>query len=111
MTRRVLDQLLQMRETDPYLRGMVRWVGFRQMPVEYERLARGGGVTHFPILGSLNPYKAVIKAVTAHSNAPIFVVLLGGLAVATLSLLGLAADGLLMLGGLGSVTAAWVLLG
>ena len=45
---RAVDHLLALRESDPYLRGLVVWLGFNQAFVPYERDARHAGRTHFP---------------------------------------------------------------
>jgi glycosyltransferase involved in cell wall biosynthesis len=37
LSRRVVDAVNQMRESDRYLRGLVHWSGFRQVPFEYDR--------------------------------------------------------------------------
>lgn len=43
MSRRVVEALGAMPERSRFLRGMTRWVGFRQATVEYERAPRAGG--------------------------------------------------------------------
>jgi glycosyltransferase involved in cell wall biosynthesis len=48
ISRRVLDILLQMPERHRYLRGMVSWVGFRQVPLLYDRDRRYAGKTKYP---------------------------------------------------------------
>jgi polyisoprenyl-phosphate glycosyltransferase len=47
MDRRVVDALLAMPERDRFVRGMVSWLGFSQIPVPYHREARAAGVTKF----------------------------------------------------------------
>lgn len=47
MSRRVLDALKQMPEQHRYIRGMVSWVGFRQVPILYDRDTRTAGVTGY----------------------------------------------------------------
>lgn len=42
-SRRVLDALLSYQEDDLYIRGAIARIGFRQMPISYERLARHKG--------------------------------------------------------------------
>ncbi len=42
-SRRVLDALLSYQEDDLYIRGAIARIGFRQMPIPYERLARHKG--------------------------------------------------------------------
>ena len=47
MTRRVLDQFLRMPERHRYVRGMVSWLGFKQVPYRYERQPRAAGESHY----------------------------------------------------------------
>lgn len=92
LSRRVVDQLLALGEHDLYLRGLVSWLGFRQVGVPYERQARAGGETHFPLFG-LGPITAFASGVTSFSHVPLTFFLLLGFAGAALSLLGLAGLG------------------
>lgn len=48
MDRAVVDALLNMPERDRFLRGMVSWVGFRQVAVPYRRAARHAGESKYP---------------------------------------------------------------
>ncbi|MGB7924847.1 MAG: glycosyltransferase family 2 protein [Pyrinomonadaceae bacterium] len=50
MDRRVVDTLLSMPERDRFLRGMVSWVGFRQVAVPYERAPRLAGTSKYPFM-------------------------------------------------------------
>ena len=49
MDRRVIDALAQTRERHRFLRGLVSWVGFKQVGVEYERDRRFSGSTKYPL--------------------------------------------------------------
>lgn len=51
LTRRAVKHLVKLREKNPYLRGMVHWIGFKQVSVNYHREARHSGETKFPALG------------------------------------------------------------
>ena len=51
MSRRVVNELIKLNERDPYLRGLVTWVGFKQVPVYYHREKRFAGKTHFRFYG------------------------------------------------------------
>jgi polyisoprenyl-phosphate glycosyltransferase len=48
MSRRCVDSLRSMRELHRFLRGMVAWVGYPQICVQYHRQARAAGVTKYP---------------------------------------------------------------
>jgi glycosyltransferase involved in cell wall biosynthesis len=111
LTRSAVDHLLRLRESDPYLRGLVVWIGFNQAFVEYERDARHAGRTHFPFF-SRNPWKTFVLGVTSFSFLPIY-------ACAVLAALGSALAVALFIGGLVIAvrdltvtgTGGWLLLG
>jgi dolichol-phosphate mannosyltransferase len=110
LSRRAVDHLLELGEHDLYVRGLVTWLGFRQVPVSYERQPRGAGVTHFPLL-QLGPVAAFAAGVTSFSHVPLFVFLVLGLAGLGLSGLALLGVGLLALFGAASAAAAWIAFG
>ena len=72
LSRRAVEHLLRLPERDPYLRGLVVWLGFEQAFVSYERDARHAGRTHFPFF-SRNPWKTFILGMTSFSFMPIYV--------------------------------------
>ncbi|MFX5747520.1 glycosyltransferase, partial [Acinetobacter baumannii] len=47
MSRRALDAFLAMPEQARFIRGMVAWVGFRQVPFPYDRAERHAGETKY----------------------------------------------------------------
>ncbi len=49
MSRRCLDGLRAMHELHRFLRGMVAWVGYPQICVQYQRQARAAGETKYPL--------------------------------------------------------------
>lgn len=53
LDRRVVDVLLSMPERDRFLRGMVSWIGFRQVAVMYSRSERRAGESKYPLLKML----------------------------------------------------------
>ncbi len=91
IARRVVHQLLQLNEKDPYLRGLVTWMGFKQVPVYYKRDPRFSGETHFPLFRSKGPIITFVFGFTSFSILPLVGFLLFGLLVTMVSLgLGLA---------------------
>lgn len=48
ISRRVLDELMNMPERQRFIRGMIAWVGYTQEPYPYERKARYAGTTKYP---------------------------------------------------------------
>jgi polyisoprenyl-phosphate glycosyltransferase len=49
MSRRISDQVVQMPEHDRFIRGMVAWLGFKQVAYEYDRNPRFAGTTKYPL--------------------------------------------------------------
>lgn len=47
--RKVADTFLSMPEKNRFVRGMMSWVGYRQIPLEYEREERFAGATKYPL--------------------------------------------------------------
>ncbi|MBB6506072.1 dolichol-phosphate mannosyltransferase [Sphingomonas endophytica] len=68
MTRRALDAFLALPEQARFIRGMVAWVGFRQVPFPYDRAERHAGETNYP-LGKM--VRLALDAVTGFSTAPL----------------------------------------
>ncbi len=68
LSRRVVDALGQTREKHRFLRGLVSWVGFNQIGVEYERDARHSGVTKYPLSKMM---KFAIDGITSFSEIPL----------------------------------------
>jgi dolichol-phosphate mannosyltransferase len=50
LDRKVVDALRLMPERDRFVRGMVSWIGFRQVAIFYARAARQAGVGKYPLL-------------------------------------------------------------
>ena len=68
MSRRVVDILLSMPERDRFIRGMVSWIGGRQVALPYERDARFAGTTKYPLRKMIN---FAIDAITSFSTVPL----------------------------------------
>jgi len=68
MTRRALDVLRSMPEEARFIRGMVAWIGFRQVPFEYERDERFAGETNYPWFKMV---RLALDAFTGFSSLPL----------------------------------------
>lgn len=68
ISRQVADILRQMPEPHRFIRGMVAWVGFRQVAVNYSRDARYAGKTKYSVA---NMVGLAIDAVTGFASAPL----------------------------------------
>ncbi len=84
MSRRALDALLSLPEQARFIRGMVAWVGFRQVPIVYDRAERLAGETNYPLRKML---RLATDAVTGFSTAPLRFASHVGLALFAASLL------------------------
>lgn len=86
--RKVLEALKQMRESARFVRGMVAWVGFRQIGVPYRRHARKAGETKYPFRKML---RLALNAITGFSTIPLKLATWGGSLAVALALLLLLA--------------------
>jgi len=68
MSRRALDVLLAMPEQARFIRGMVAWIGFRQVPFAYDRAERLAGETKYPLRKMI---RFAFDALTGFSSAPL----------------------------------------
>jgi polyisoprenyl-phosphate glycosyltransferase len=68
MKRQVLEALLTMPEYQRFIRGMVTWIGFRQVPLRYHRDKRFAGVTKYPLRKMLS---FAADAITGFSIVPL----------------------------------------
>ena len=84
MSRRALDALLAMPEQARFIRGMVAWIGFKQLPLAYDRAERFAGETKYP-LGKM--IRFALDALTGFSSAPLKLASHAGLALAVGSVL------------------------
>lgn len=83
LSRRALEVLLAMPERHRFVRGMVSWIGFRQVPVEYKRDPRLAGETHYTLRKML---RFAVDAVTSFSIRPLTFARTLGLVTAGLAL-------------------------
>lgn len=68
MDRQVVDVLLAMPERDRFLRGMISWIGFKQVAVIYDRAARHAGETKYPFIKML---RFAVDSVISFSFVPL----------------------------------------
>ena len=84
MSRRALDALLAMPEQARFIRGMVAWIGFKQLPIAYDREERFAGETKYPLSKMV---RFALDALTSFSSAPLKLASHAGLALSAGSLL------------------------
>ncbi|MDR2120367.1 MAG: glycosyltransferase family 2 protein [Tannerella sp.] len=90
--RKIMDEFKKLKENGKYIRGLISWIGFKQIPFYYERKARIAGETKYPLRKML---KFASTALLYFSKKPLQIVIgLGFLAVI-----------------IGIILAVWVVLG
>lgn len=68
MSRRVVDALKITRERHRFLRGLVSWVGFPQIGIEYDRDERFSGITKYPLSKMM---RFALDGITSFSEIPL----------------------------------------
>ncbi|MGH9871906.1 MAG: glycosyltransferase family 2 protein [Pyrinomonadaceae bacterium] len=86
LDRKVVDALLAMPERDRFLRGMVSWIGFKQIAVIYDRAPRGAGETKYPFMKML---RFAVDSVISFSFVPLRLAIWVGFGAITASLAGI----------------------
>jgi dolichol-phosphate mannosyltransferase len=68
ISRRVLEMLNAMPEQNRFIRGLVSWVGLKQVPIAYDRAPRIAGESHYPFRKLL---KLALDGITGFSVLPL----------------------------------------
>ncbi len=68
MSRRAVESFNRLRERHRYVRGLVSWLGFKQVGVEYVREARHAGVTKYSLSKMI---KLALDGMTSFSHVPL----------------------------------------
>lgn len=107
MSRRVVDALRTMPERRRFLRGMVAWVGYDQVPVEYRRAGRHAGRgASYPAL-----IRLALEAIASFSDVPLRLASWLGVTLSLLSaLLAAVVLALTASGALVASTQVWILI-
>jgi glycosyltransferase involved in cell wall biosynthesis len=85
MNRKVVDVLNSMPEAHRFIRGMVSWVGFKQIGLEYERQERFAGQTKYPLKKML---RFAFDAITSFSTLPLKLMIYLGFLASFFGILG-----------------------
>jgi dolichol-phosphate mannosyltransferase len=98
MDRKVVLAMRHLREKHRFMRGLSAWVGFKQIPVEYERAERFAGETKYPLRKML---RLAIAAITSFSFVPLQLATWTGFILAGISLVAILTTVILRLSGSG----------
>ncbi len=96
MDRKVVQTMRHLREKHRFMRGLSAWVGFKQIPVEYERAERFAGETKYPLRKML---RLAIAAITSFSFVPLQLATWTGFVLAGISLIAILTTVILRLSG------------
>ncbi len=84
MDKKVMDVFRQFNESDPFLRGLVKWVGFRQIGLTYEAAVRNHGKSKYSVKKMV---KFAVQGITSFSTKPLYIAAYIGIIFALLSTL------------------------
>ena len=85
MSRKVVDAFKQMRERHRFVRGMVPWLGFKSVPLEYDRSERFAGETKYPLKKMI---AFAINAILSFSSKPLTIAIRLGILTIFAGLVG-----------------------
>lgn len=86
MSRDVVDALRAMPERDRFVRGMVSWVGFKQIALPYSRAQRFAGKSKYPLRKML---RFATDGILSFSTKPLQISVALGMLCASLALIGI----------------------
>ncbi|MDQ6925890.1 MAG: glycosyltransferase family 2 protein, partial [Candidatus Eremiobacteraeota bacterium] len=86
MDRKVVSALIAMPERARFVRGMVSWVGYRQVAVPYARAERFAGETKYPLFKMI---RLALDGVTSFSVVPLRLASWAGVGASVIALIGI----------------------
>ncbi|PIQ62507.1 MAG: glycosyltransferase [Bacteroidetes bacterium CG12_big_fil_rev_8_21_14_0_65_60_17] len=86
VSRRVMDAWKDLSEQQPYVRGLIAWLGFNQTGIEYDRPARVAGTSKYPMVKRL---QLALDGLASFSAQPLRLAVRLGLLVSAGSVFGL----------------------
>ena len=102
--RKVIDVINSMPEHNKFLRGLYSWVGFKQIPYEYERQERYAGKTKYPLKKML---KLASDGIISFSTKPLKLVGYLGIITIVISIALLIYTLISYVFSLNNLTAGW----
>lgn len=104
MSREVVEALRSLPERDRFMRGLVAWVGFTQVPVYFDRASRHAGDTKYSLSRMI---KLGSSGIVGFSDKPLFMTVATGFIVMALAFLGLIYVALSLALGWGDLVRGW----
>lgn len=84
LDKKVTDELRKIKEQDIFLRGLVKWIGFKQTAIEYQPLERHSGQTKYSYRKMM---LLALQGITSFSTKPLYAAIYIGFTFSILSLL------------------------
>ena len=78
LSRRAVEHINNVKEYNPYIRGLSVWIGFKQDFVDYVRQSRSSGESKFLSLFS-GPVAQFVRGMTSYSTGPLYLGIIIGL--------------------------------
>ena len=104
MSREVVEALRSLPERDRFMRGLVAWVGFKQVPIYFDRATRHAGETKYSMSRML---RLGASGIVSFSDKPLFLTVVTGFIVMFLAFFGLIYVGLSLVFGWGDLVRGW----
>lgn len=102
--RKIIDVINQMPEHNKFLRGLYSWVGYNQIPFEYERKERFAGKTKYPLKKMV---KLALDGIVSFSAKPLKIVGYLGIVTIIISMILLIYSLISYAFSLNSLTPGW----
>ena len=102
--KKVIEVINSLPEHNKFLRGLFSWVGFKQIPLEYERKERLAGKTKYPLKKML---KLASDGITSFSTKPLKILGILGILSVFISIAILVYALVSYIFGLNQLTAGW----
>lgn len=102
--RKVIDVINDLPEHNKFLRGLFSWVGYKQIPIEYERQSRYAGNTKYPLKKMM---KLAIDGIISFSNRPLKILGVIGIFSIVISFIILIYSLISYIFKLNNLTAGW----
>ena len=84
LDKKVTDEIRKIKENDVFLRGLVKWIGFKQTAIQYEPSERFSGQTKYSYRKMM---LLALQGITSFSTKPLYAAIYIGFAFSILSLL------------------------
>jgi dolichol-phosphate mannosyltransferase len=84
MSKRVVEVFSQFKEADIFMRGMIKWMGFKQIGIEYTAANRASGKSKYTVKKMI---RLALQGITSFSTKPLYIAAYLGLFFSVCSIL------------------------